>query len=94
MRKLPRPFSYAWGSGHVVDEAAAPNPYYEPVIQLLRPEGGEHDREDHIRFCFYSPKGAFQRHPLVIGPNDIAALAKALKKTPRLRKILKRLVAD
>jgi hypothetical protein len=68
--------------------------YYEPVIQVLRPEGGAHDGEDHIRFCFYSPSGTFQRHPLVVGPDDVAALAEALKNTPRLRELLKQLVAD
>jgi hypothetical protein len=91
MRKVPRPFSYSWGSGEIIEEASAPNPYYEPVIQLLRPIGGAHDGEDHIRFCFYSPKGAFQRHPLVMGPTDIAGLNKALEKTPLLHKLIKHL---
>lgn len=94
MRKVPRPFAYKWGRGQIIEEAAAPNPYYEPVIQLLRPEGGAHDGEEHIRFCFYSPGGAFKLHPMVIGPADIAALAKALKKKPRLRKMLKKLIRD
>ncbi len=94
MRKVPRPFSYAWGTGQIVEEATAPNGYYEPVIQLLRPEGGEHDGEEHVRFCFYSVGGAFQRHPLVVGPRDIVALARMLKKTPRLRRLLKRLLRD
>ncbi len=93
-RTLPRSFSYEWGSGQIVEEAAAPNEYYEPVIQLLVPEGGEHEGEEHVRFCFYSQRGAFQRSPLVIGPDDVEGLRKALRDTPRLRALLARLIAD
>ena len=93
-RQIPRPFSYQWGSGQIVEEASAPNEHYEPAIQLLQVEGGHHDGELSVRFCFYSPRGAFQRHPMVIGRDDIADLRKALKKTPKLRALLKKLVAD
>lgn len=93
-RKLPRPFQYAWGSGQILEEVSAPIPHYEPVIQLLRCEGGEHDGEEQVRFCFYSPRGAFQRHPLVVDERDIADLREALRAAPRLRALLKELVAD
>ena len=93
MRKLPRPFNYSWGSGEIVEEASAPNAFYEPAVQLLVPRGGAHDGEEHVRFCFYSPKGAFQRHPMVIGPEDLEALAEALRETPRLLELLKQLTS-
>lgn len=93
-RNLPRNFSYHWGSGEIVEEACAPNDYYEPAIQLLVPEGGEHDGEEHLRFCFYSSRGAFQRSPLVIGPDDVAGLRAALDQSPRIKELLQQLVAD
>ena len=93
-RKVPRPFRYEWGSGEIVEEATATNPHYEPVIQLLRYTAGEADGQESVRFCFYSPRGAFQRHPLLVGPDEIAQLRESLKATPRLRALLKELVAD
>jgi hypothetical protein len=94
MRSLPRSFNYHWGSGQIVEEACAPNEYYEPVIQLLIPEGGEHDGEEHLRFCFYSPSGAFQRSPLVIDQRDLASMRAALDQAPRIKELLRQLVTD
>ncbi len=91
-RTLPRPFNYHWGSGQIVEEASYSAQHHEPVIQLLRYEGGEVDGMWSIRFCFYNPKGMFQRSPLVIGSDELKGLRAALKKTPRLRRLLKRLV--
>lgn len=93
-RKVPRPFKYEWGSGSVVEEAAIESEHHEPVIQLLRYEGGDEDGREAVRFCFYNLTGQFQRHPLMVGTDDIAKLRAALKDTPQLRAILKRLVAD
>ncbi len=45
-----------------------------------------------IRFCTYSPRGAFQRSPLMIGEADLQGLRAALQSTPRLRDLLRRLV--
>lgn len=93
-RSLPRSFSYHWGTGQIVEEASAPNEYYEPAIQLLVPEGGEHDGEEHLRFCFYSANGAFQRSPLVVDLRDLAALRASLDQAPRIRELLRQLVAE
>jgi hypothetical protein len=93
-RSVPRPFNYAWGNGQIVEEASAPNDYYEPAIQLLRCEGGEYDGKEHVRFCFYSSRGGFQRSPMVVGNDDMAGLREALEKTPRLREALRQLLAD
>ena len=89
-RKIPRPFSMPWGNGQVVEEAAFTSEYHEPVIQLLKyDEGGE-----TIRFGSYTHSGSFQRSPLMIGADDLVGLREALKHAPRLRELLRQLVAD
>ena len=91
-RTLPRPFAYHWGSGQIVEEASFSAEHHEPAIQLLQYEGGEHDGLWQIRFCFYSPRGMFQRSPMVVGTDEIKGLRAALKKTPKLQRLLKKLV--
>jgi hypothetical protein len=93
-RQVPRPVKSEWGSGQVVEEVSASNPHYEPAILLLVCEGRDHDGEEQLRFCFYSPRGAFQQHPMVIDRSDIDELCAALKDAPRIRALLERLVAD
>ena len=93
-RKVPRPFKYSWGGGQIVEEATCDSEHHEPALQLLRYEGGDHDGYEQVRFCFYNLRGAFQRHPLMLGQEDVAKLREALKETPRLRALLKELVAD
>ena len=88
-RKVPRPFKYEWGSGSIVEEACWMGEHMEPAIQLMRYEGGDHDGMEAVRFCFYNTKGAWQRHPLMLGPDDTKQIREALKSTPQLRKILK-----
>jgi len=91
-RTLPRPFNYHWGGGQIVEEASFRAEHHEPAIQLLEYEGGEHDGMWSIRFCFYNPRGMFQRSPMVVGADEIKGLRAALKKTPKLRRLLKNLV--
>ena len=86
-RKVPRPFKYEWGSGQIVEEACWTEEHMEPAIQLMRYEGGDHDGVEAVRFCFYNLKGAWQRHPLMLGP-DFRQVRKARTSTQRLRKIL------
>ena len=62
--------------------------HMEPAIQLMRYEGGEHDGVEAVRFCFYNLKGAWQRHPLMLGPEDVPQIREALESAPRLREIL------
>ena len=93
-RKVPRPFKYFWGGGQIVEEATCVGEHSESAIQLLRYEGGDHDGYEAIRFAFYNLNGAFQRHPLMIGGDDIKNLREALKDTPTIRAMLKELVAD
>lgn len=91
-RPLPRPFTYHWGSGQIVEEAAYTGQHHEPAIQLLEYDEGEAAGGWSIRFCFYSREGRFQRSPLVVGDDELDGLREALKQTPRLRALLKRLV--
>jgi hypothetical protein len=93
-RPLPRPFTYHWGSGQITEEASYTGQHHEPVIQLLEYEEPEQTGAWSIRFCFYSSSGRFQRSPLVIGDDELEGLRTALKRTPKLRKLLKRLVQD
>jgi hypothetical protein len=75
-----------------VEEASYTGEHHEPAIQLLQYDEGEARGGWSIRFCFYSPRGHFQRSPLVISDDELKGLRAALKKTPKLRKLLQRLV--
>jgi hypothetical protein len=91
-RVVPRPFEFHWGRGEIVEEAAYSGTYTEPAIQLLAYEGdgGSYG----IRFCYYSLDGRFQRSPMMIDSEDsLAGLRAALKQTPKLRGLLKKLVS-
>ncbi|HUQ39410.1 MAG TPA: hypothetical protein VM030_04595, partial [Acidimicrobiales bacterium] len=47
-----------------------------------------------IRFCQYWLDGRFQRQPMMIGEADLEAMRTAVKASPRIHALLKRLVAD
>jgi hypothetical protein len=78
-----------WGKGEIVEEATAVGEYHEPAIQLLRYEDGSLS----VRFCHYDHRGRFQRSPLLVSDDTIKGLRRSLSKTPRLRALLKKLVA-
>jgi hypothetical protein len=84
-------FAFHWGSGIVEEEVQVASDYHCPTIQLLKFTDGPAKGSYEVRFCHYSHHGRFQRSPLMIGEGDIAALAKALQKAPKLRRILKKL---
>jgi len=90
-RDVPRPFEFHWGRGQIVEEAAFTGRYVEPAIQLLEyEEGGSYG----IRFCYYNHSGRFQRSPMMIDSEEsLEGLRKALKETPKLRALLKKLVS-
>ena len=90
-RTVPRPFAFHWGGGNVIEEASFTGEYAEPSIQLL--EYDEHAGSFGVRFCYYSHDGRFQRSPMMIdGEETLEGLRAALKSTPKLRALLKRLV--
>lgn len=91
-RAVPRPFTFHWGSGQIVEEASFTGEYVEPAIQLLEYDG--HPGEYAVRFCYYSLDGRFQRSPMMLdGPDSVDGMRAALKETPRLRALLKKLVS-
>jgi hypothetical protein len=91
-RTVPRPFSFHWGGGQIIEEAAYAGRYTEPAIQLLEYEG--HPGSYGIRFCYYNHEGRFQRSPMMIdGEDSFAGLREALKAAPKLRALLRKLVA-
>ena len=91
-REVPREFNFHWGSGQIVEEAACAGRYAEPAIQLL--EYADHPEAFGIRFCYYNLEGRFQRSPMMIDGDDaLAGLRDALKDTPRLRALLRKLVS-
>ncbi len=87
-RPLPRPFSFHWGGGNVVEEATALNQFVEPTIQLMEFEDGSLT----VRFCSYSHRGGFQRNPLMLSEADIPELRESIQRNPRLLALLKQLV--
>ncbi|MBI2886369.1 MAG: hypothetical protein HYY02_04080 [Chloroflexi bacterium] len=88
-RPLPRPFSFHWGGGQIVEEASYAGQHHEPTLQLLEYEDGSLS----VRFCSYSHSGHFQRTPLMVGEADLTALRDELEECPRLRELLRRLTA-
>ena len=93
-RKLPRPFEMHWGRGEIVEEATCVGEHHEPTIQLMEYTEGDAAGSFSLRFCSYNHRGSFQRSPLMVGPDELEGLRKALQETPRLRDILKQLIAD
>lgn len=93
-KKVPRPFKYPWGSGQIVEEASATREHSQPTLQLLQFQGDGHEDYVMIRFCSYTPSGAFRRHPMLASADDIAQLREALKETPRLRSLLAELISE
>ncbi len=91
-RVTPRPFAFHWGGGNIIEEASFTGEHVEPSIQLLEYEG--HPGSYAVRFCYYSLDGRFQRSPMMIdGEQSLDGLRAALKTTPKLRALLKRLVS-
>ena len=87
-RKIPRPFELHWGKGNIVEEATFEGQYHQPSIQLLEFEDGSLS----VRFCYYNREGRFQRSPLMIDADDMAAFSEALSENVRLRSLLQELV--
>lgn len=91
-REVPRAFAFHWGGGQIVEEAAYVGRYTQPAIQLLEYDG--HPGAYGIRFCYYNHDGRFQRSPMMIdGEDSFEGLRAALEQTPKLREMLRRLVA-
>ncbi len=91
-RPVPRPFAFHWGAGNIIEEASFTGKYTEPAVQLLEYEG--HPGSYGLRFCYYSLDGRFQRSPMMLDSvESLDRLRAALKQTPKLRALMKRLVS-
>lgn len=89
-REVPRPFKFHWGEGEIIEEASYTGQYTEPAIQRL--EYAAHPGAHGIRFCYYNHAGRFQRSPMMIdGEDSFEGLRDALKETPKLRELLRKL---
>ncbi len=88
VRPVPRPFAFHWGGGQIVEEAAIETQYTAPAIQLMEYDEGGYT----VRFCYYALDGRFQRSPMMLSKDGIASMRAALRKTPKLRAILRELV--
>lgn len=88
----PKTFSLHWGTGIIEEEAQIGAEYHNPTIQLLTFTEGAAKGTHEIRFCHYNHRGMFQRSPLIVDEKDIPALRKALDATPKLKRLLKKLV--
>lgn len=87
-----RNFSLQWGAGVIAEEARIAGPYHCPAIQLLQFTEGQAAGTRQIRFCYYDHRGRFQRSPLILSEDTLEGLGRALKQSPRLRSMLKRLL--
>jgi len=86
-------FSLHWGSGVVEEEVQIETPYHRPTVQLLKFTAGKAKGSYEIRFCTYDHSGRFQRMPLIVDERDLTPLRKALQHTPKLRKMLRQILA-
>jgi hypothetical protein len=86
-RPLPRPFSMAGGSGHIVEEVSAARPHWEPTIQLVRFDDGS----ESLRVCYYHcPR--FGRGPMILDDEALDQRGLVLVDAPRIHAMLRRLV--
>ncbi len=92
MSEKRRAFSYRWGSGYVAEQARVEGRHHVPTLQLLRYTDGEAAGQVSLRFCYYGHDGRFQRSPLLMSPEEIDMMGEALRQTPELRALLRRLV--
>src|SRR5690348_16694220 len=88
-RIVPRPFSFEWGKGQVIEEASIKvqmeHHSWEPCIQLLKFE----DSSEILRFCVFHGK-QFSRMPMIISPDELSRLIKESAKHPQIRSRLKK----
>ena len=87
-------FSFHWGSGHIAEEAQVEGEHHVPTLQLMRYTDGPAAGGVSVRFCQYNHRGGFSRSPLMMGPEEVELMREALKATPELRALLRRLVED
>ena len=93
-QKKEKTFAYHWGSGHIAEEAQVETPWDMPTIQLMKYTDGDAAGSMTIRFCHYSHRGMFRRSPLMMSEEAVDDMRQALKTTPELRELLRRLLDE
>jgi hypothetical protein len=90
-RKLPRKFSFPFGSGLVVEEASilcSTNGHsWEPTVQLLMMDNGE----ELLRFCVYRGK-KLTRMPMIVDREQLMELGKEIAKNKRLSELVNQML--
>lgn len=89
-RPIPRPFSFPWGSGSIVEEVSFRGQHHEPALQLLEFTDGF----ELVRFCSYTLSGRFERNSWIAGISELNGLSVELREAPRLRKRVAILLRD
>ena len=89
--RTPRPFSMHWGDGQIVEEARFAGEHTQPAIQLLRFDSGPAAGTLTLRFCHFSPRGQFQRSPMMLADAEIDQLSEAVARTPEIQRLLLRI---
>lgn len=90
---IPRPFTFEGiGKGEIVEEAARDYENWAPAIQVLRFTEGEEVGTEVLRFCYYVKSGQLANRALWINDEDVENLREEIKKKPRVRKFLQRLL--
>src|SRR2546428_12533243 len=83
-RAIPRPFSFEWGKGQVIEEASIKvqmNQHsWEPAVQLLRFDDGS---ETLLFFVFHGKQ--FSLIPLLISPDALDTLFEEASKHLQIR---------
>ncbi len=87
-------FSFHWGSGYIAEEAQVEGEYHVPTLQLMRYTDGHAAGSVSVRFCQYNHRGGFRRSPLMMGEEEVEMMREALRATPELRDLLRRMVDD
>jgi hypothetical protein len=59
---------------------------------LVKQQYDEAKGRYEVRFCFYDHRGGFQRSPMILDEAEFDAMRKALAATPKLKKIISKLV--
>ncbi len=89
-RPVPRPFSFPWGEGSIVEEVSFVGRHHEPCIQLLEFSHGL----ELVRFCSYTLEGRFERNSWLAGREELDGLAKELGQSSRLKAVLSLLLSQ
>jgi hypothetical protein len=89
--EIPRPFMFKkLGEGNIIEEAVVEYKTWAPAFQLLKFTDGS----EMLRFCYYAKSGQIAPRALSLNDEDVDNLREEIKKKPKVRKFLQRLLSD